>query len=103
MSWNSSESKVEDSADRDEQLEEGPLRTWGAAKREVSFRRVPATVAEVLRLYRAGFDRISVFDATPFFTGDPRIRPGCRTFYLARKSTDASATLIPLDCNVDPG
>jgi hypothetical protein len=37
-------------------------------------------------LRKAGFDRISAFDATPFFTGDPKIRPGCRTFYLARKS-----------------
>ena len=37
-------------------------------------------------LRKAGFDRISAFDATPFFTGDPKIHPGCRTFYLARKS-----------------
>ena len=37
-------------------------------------------------LHKAGFDRIRAFDAAPFFTGDPRIRPGCRTFYLARKS-----------------
>lgn len=37
-------------------------------------------------LSKAGFDRISAFDATPFFTGDTKIRPGCRTFYLARKS-----------------
>ena len=36
-------------------------------------------------LRKAGFDKIGAFDATPFFTGDPRIRPGCRTFYLARK------------------
>jgi hypothetical protein len=36
-------------------------------------------------LRKAGFDRIGAFDATPFFTG-PGIRPGCRTFYLARKS-----------------
>lgn len=37
-------------------------------------------------LHKAGFDRIRAFDATPFFTGDPNIRRGCRTFYLARKS-----------------
>ncbi len=37
-------------------------------------------------LRQAGFDRISAFDATPFFTGDSKIHPGCRTFYLARKS-----------------
>jgi SAM-dependent methyltransferase len=37
-------------------------------------------------LREAGFDRVRAFDATPFFTGDPRIEPGCRTFYLARKA-----------------
>jgi len=44
------------------------------------------TSAEMRRsLCEAGFDRVRAFDATPFFTGDPKIRPGCRTFYLARK------------------
>jgi SAM-dependent methyltransferase len=37
-------------------------------------------------LRAAGFDRVHAYDATPFFVGDPKIRPGCRTFYLARKS-----------------
>ncbi len=37
-------------------------------------------------LGEAGFDRVRAFDAQPFFAGDPKIRPGCRTFYLARKS-----------------
>ena len=37
-------------------------------------------------LHKAGFDRIRAFDATPFFSGDPKICPGCRTFYMARKS-----------------
>jgi SAM-dependent methyltransferase len=37
-------------------------------------------------LRRAGFDQIRAWDATPFFEDDPKIRPGCRTFYLARKS-----------------
>jgi len=45
------------------------------------------TAAEVRRAMRdAGFDRVRAFDATPFFTGDPRIEPGCRSFYLARKA-----------------
>ncbi len=43
------------------------------------------TPAEIRRCLRsAGFDRIRSWDATPFFRGDPLIRPGCRTFYLAR-------------------
>ena len=37
-------------------------------------------------LREAGFDRVRAWDATPFFKGDPKIRRGCRTFYLARKS-----------------
>ncbi|HEY1240103.1 MAG TPA: class I SAM-dependent methyltransferase [Bryobacteraceae bacterium] len=45
------------------------------------------TAAEMRHTLRAaGFDRIRAFDAVPFFTGDSRIRPGCRTFYLARKA-----------------
>ncbi len=44
----------------------------------------PAEIRQSLRL--AGFDRIRSWDATPFFRGDPWIRPGCRTFYLAQKS-----------------
>ena len=45
------------------------------------------TASEMRQTLRAaGFDRIRAFDATPFFRGDPRIRPGCRTFYLARKA-----------------
>jgi hypothetical protein len=49
---------------------------------------VARSAAEVRRnLREAGFDRIRAFDATPFFAGDPKIQPGCRTFYLARKST----------------
>jgi len=44
------------------------------------------TVAEIRRTLRdAGFDQIRAWDATPFFKGGPRITPGCRTFYLARK------------------
>ena len=46
------------------------------------------TKAEVTdTLTKAGFDRIRAYDATPFFTGDRGIRPGCRTFYLARKAS----------------
>ncbi len=43
--------------------------------------------AEIRRaLLHANFDRIRSWDATPFFRGDPRIHPGCRTFYVARKA-----------------
>jgi SAM-dependent methyltransferase len=45
------------------------------------------TATEMRRALRqAGFDRIRAFDAAPFFVGDPKIEPGCRTFYLARKA-----------------
>ncbi|MGH7867990.1 MAG: hypothetical protein ACREP9_10280 [Candidatus Dormibacteraceae bacterium] len=36
-------------------------------------------------LHDAGFGKIRAWDATLFFLGDARIRPGCRTFYLAQK------------------
>ncbi|MBI3694769.1 MAG: class I SAM-dependent methyltransferase [Acidobacteria bacterium] len=46
--------------------------------------------AEIQRsLHLAGFDQIRSWDATPFFRDDPWIRPGCRTFYLARRSPSA--------------
>lgn len=45
------------------------------------------SAAEMRRTLRqAGFDRIRASDATLFSRNDPRIRAGCRTFYLARKS-----------------
>ncbi len=60
-------------------------RCW--RRRHERIEQVAWTRAEMKATLReAGFDRIRAFDATPFFTGDPRIRPGCRTFYLARKS-----------------
>ena len=40
-----------------------------------------------LTLQEAGFDRLRAWDATPFFKNDPLVRPGCRTVYLARKSS----------------
>jgi hypothetical protein len=44
--------------------------------------------AEIRRTLReAGLDRLRAWDATPFFKGDPFIRPGCRTVYLARKAS----------------
>jgi SAM-dependent methyltransferase len=44
------------------------------------------TRAEVLETLRAaGFRRIRAHDATALFHGDPRIRPGCRTFYVAQR------------------
>lgn len=42
----------------------------------------PAEIRHVLG--EAGFDQLRAWDATPFFKNDPKIRPGCRTFYLAR-------------------
>jgi SAM-dependent methyltransferase len=45
------------------------------------------TATEIRRTLRqAGFDQLRAWDATFFFRNDPRIRPGCRTFYLARKT-----------------
>ena len=38
----------------------------------------------------AGFDEIRAWDATPFFRNDPMIRPGFRTFYLAREAFRAT-------------
>jgi SAM-dependent methyltransferase len=45
------------------------------------------TAAEIRRALRdAGFERVLAWDATPFFGGNPLIRPGCRTVWLGRKS-----------------
>jgi SAM-dependent methyltransferase len=50
-------------------------------------KQVAWSAPEIRRALReAGFDRVRAFDATPFFRGDPKIQPGCRTFYLARKA-----------------
>jgi hypothetical protein len=35
---------------------------------------------------RSGFDRFRAWDAAPYFQRDSLIGPGCRTFYLARKT-----------------
>ena len=44
---------------------------------------------EIRRTFQeAGFDQVRAWDATPFFKGDPFIRHGCRTVYLARKARD---------------
>ncbi|HLW78771.1 MAG TPA: class I SAM-dependent methyltransferase [Terriglobia bacterium] len=44
------------------------------------------TPAEIRRTLRAaGFQAIRAWDAAPFSQGHPRLPPGCRTFYLARK------------------
>jgi SAM-dependent methyltransferase len=51
------------------------------------------TRAEVIRTLRtAGFGRIVARDAVAFFHGDPRIRPGCRTFYVAQMMAKGSTT-----------
>ena len=38
-------------------------------------------------LQNAGFDRLRAWDEAPFFKDNPLVRPGCRTVYLARKSS----------------
>jgi len=60
-------------------------RLW--RRRRERIEQVCWSAAEIRRTLReAGFDRIRAWDATPFFKTDPNIFPGCRTFYLARKS-----------------
>ena len=45
------------------------------------------TPAEIRRTLReAGFDQVRAWDATPFMKTDPSIRPGYRTFCLARRA-----------------
>jgi SAM-dependent methyltransferase len=45
------------------------------------------SAAEMRKALRdAGFDRIRAWDSAPFWPGNPMIRPGCRTNYLARKA-----------------
>jgi SAM-dependent methyltransferase len=57
-------------------------------RRREHIEQVAWTAAEMRRTLRqAGFATVRAFDATPFFTGDRLIRPGCRTFYLARKAS----------------
>jgi SAM-dependent methyltransferase len=64
-------------------LREGKL--WRRHSEHIE--QVAWTAAEMRRtLHAAGFDRVRAYDAVPFFQGDPKIRPGCRTFYLARKA-----------------
>lgn len=65
-------------------LQEG--RRWRREHERIE--QVAWTRAEMTDALRAaGFGRIRAFDATPFFVGDERIGPGCRTFYLARRGT----------------
>jgi hypothetical protein len=48
------------------------------------------TRTEILETLRAaGFRHILARDASAFFRGDPRIRPGCRTFYVAQRQVIA--------------
>jgi hypothetical protein len=45
------------------------------------------TASEIRSALRdAGFDTIRAWDAAPLLRNDPSIRPGYRTFYLARKA-----------------
>lgn len=60
-------------------------RLW--RRRSERIEQVCWSAAEIKRTLReAGFDRIQSWDATPFFKTDPNIKPGCRTFYLARRA-----------------
>lgn len=44
------------------------------------------TAAEILRTLRgAGFERVQVWDESPFFGPASQVGPGCRTIYLAQK------------------
>ncbi len=43
-------------------------------------------------LLAAGFNRIKSWDAKPFFKSDTQLKPGCRTFYLARKRSPVIST-----------
>ncbi len=70
-------------------LREGRL--WRRRKERVE--QVCWSAAEVRRTLKdAGFDQIRAWDAKPFFTTDPNISPGCRTFYLARKTRRAMSS-----------
>jgi SAM-dependent methyltransferase len=56
-------------------------------RRHEHIEQVAWSAAEMRRaMHQAGFDRVRAFDGTRFFTDDPKIGPGCRTFYLARKA-----------------
>jgi SAM-dependent methyltransferase len=50
----------------------------------------PAEIRAALR--DAGFGRLRAWDATPFFKGNPMIRPGCRSVYLARNAPNEIRT-----------
>ena len=64
-------------------LREGKL--WRRHHERVE--QVAWTAAEIRGTLReAGFDRVRAWDAAPLFKNDPRMTPGCRTFYLARKA-----------------
>jgi SAM-dependent methyltransferase len=59
-------------------------RSW--RRRHERVEEVCWTSAEIRRALReAGFGQVRAWDAAPFFKNDPMIRPGYRTFYLARK------------------
>jgi SAM-dependent methyltransferase len=60
-------------------------RSWRLFRERVE--EVCWSLAEIQTTFQnAGFDRIRSWDATPFFEGNPIMRRGCRSFYLARKA-----------------
>jgi SAM-dependent methyltransferase len=60
-------------------------RLW--RRHSVRVEQVAWTPGEIRRTLReAGFDQVQAWDAAPFMKTDPSIRPGYRTFYLARRA-----------------
>ena len=51
----------------------------------------PAEIREALR--QAGFGQVRAWDAAPFFEGNPAVRQGYRTYYVARKVPRGSGKL----------
>jgi len=57
-------------------------------RRHERIKEVCWTADEIERtLHEAGFDQLRSWDAARFFKNNPFTGPGCRTIYLARKST----------------
>ncbi|MGO8818048.1 MAG: class I SAM-dependent methyltransferase [Terriglobia bacterium] len=57
---------------------------WRRSRERVE--QVAWTRAEVLEAFRtAGFRHVRATDAAALFRGNPGVRPGCRTFYVAQK------------------
>jgi SAM-dependent methyltransferase len=70
-------------------IQEGPL--W--RRRQERIEEVCWSATEIRQALReAGFDRVRAWDAARFFKNKSVMRPGCRTFYLARRSSAPKAS-----------